>query len=88
MKVIIALQYEKGALLLKSAAAQPLIELILPINSAMNSRQMKFTLLKLLQMYKNVWYQLALSRGFNSKDQTLKSIQQVNKRNVKNSFYL
>ena len=81
MKVIIALQYEKGALLLKSATAQPLIELILPIffiNSAMNSRQMKFTLLKLLQMYKNVCYQLALSRGFNSKDQTLKSIQQVN----------
>ena len=31
MKVIIALQYEKGALLLKSAAAQPIIELILPI---------------------------------------------------------
>ena len=29
------------------------------INSAMNSRKMKFTLLKLLQMYKNVWYQLA-----------------------------
>ena len=48
------------------------------INSAMNSRKMKFTLLKLLQMYKNVWYQLALSRCFNSKDQTLKSIQQVN----------
>ena len=57
MKVIIALQYEKGALLLKSATAQPLMELsVLPnfflINSAMNSRQMKFTLLKLLQMYK------------------------------------
>ena len=81
MKVIIAPQYEKGALLLKSPAVQPLMELILPnffINSAMNSRQMKFTLLKLLQMYKNVCYQLALSRGFNSKDQTLKSIQQVN----------
>ena len=31
MKVIIALQYEKGALLLKSATVQPLIELILPI---------------------------------------------------------
>ena len=76
MKVIIAPQYEKGALLLKSAATHPLMELILPIffiNSAMNSRQMKFTLLKLLQMYKN--YQLALSRGLNSHDQTLKSIQ-------------
>ena len=31
MKVIITLQYKKGALLLKSAAAQPLVELILPI---------------------------------------------------------
>ena len=81
MKVIITLQYKKGALLLKSAAAHPLIERTLPIffiNSVINSRQMKFTLLKLLQMYKNVWYQLALSRGFNSHDQTLKSIQQVN----------
>ena len=81
MKVIIDLQYEKVALLLKSAAAQPLMELILPnffINSAMNSRQMKFTLLKLFQMNKNLWYQVALSRGLNSHDQTLKSIQQMN----------
>ena len=78
MKVIIAPQYEKGALLLKSAIAHPLMELSVLTNSAMNSRQMKFTLLKLLQMYKNVWYHLALSRCFNSKDQTLKSIQQVN----------
>ena len=52
MKVIIAPQYEKGALLLKSAIAHPLMELSVLINSAMNSRQMKFTLLKLLQMYK------------------------------------
>ena len=81
MKVMIALQYEKGALLLKCAAVvHPLMELILPNffnNSAMNSRQMKFTLLK-LQMNKNLWYQVALSRGLNSHDQTLKSIQQVN----------
>ena len=82
MKVIIAPQYEKGALLLKCAAfVHPLMELILPNffnNSAMNSRQMKVTLLKLLQMNKNLWYQVALSRGFNSHDQTLKSIQQMN----------
>ena len=55
-----------GALLLKSAAAHLLMELILAIffiNSAMNSRQMKFTLLKLLRMYKYLWYQLAFSRG-------------------------
>ena len=81
MKVIIALQYEKGALLLKSAAAHPLMELIsylFFLNSAMNSRQMKFTLLKLLQMNKTLWYQVALSRGLNSHDQTLKSIQQLN----------
>ena len=82
MKVKIALQYEKGALLLKCAAVvHPLRELILPNffnNSAMNSRQMKFTLLKLLQMNKNLWYQVALSRGLNSHDQTLKSVQQMN----------
>ena len=44
----------------------------------MNSRQMKFTLLKLIQINKNLWYQVALSRGLNSHDQTLKSIQQMN----------
>ena len=82
MKVMIALQHQKGALLLKCAAVvHPLMELILPNffnNSAMNSRQMKFTLLKLLQMNKTLWYQVALSRGLNSHDQTLKSIQQMN----------
>ena len=57
------------------------MELILPnffINSVINSRQMKFTLLELLQITKNLWYQVALSRGLNSHDQTLKSIQQMN----------
>ena len=57
------------------------MELILPNffnNSVINSRQMKFTLLELLQITKNLWYQVALSRGLNSHDQTLKSIQQMN----------
>ena len=39
---------------------------------------MKFTLLELLQITKNLWYQVALSRGLNSHDQTPKSIQQMN----------
>ena len=57
------------------------MELILPNffnNSVINSRQMKFTLLELLQITKNLWYQVALSRSLNSHDQTLKSIQPMN----------